>query len=190
MWTRYKGVPEGGQWWWHNQTTGQFFLERATLVPFTECAWTDPSKSYESIKSAINTVVALDGKIDNHLQTWGIGLQDLKAGFGRFSGGRFGQAGRMKAEHDGVDQASSETIAMWLGLFWVRKRQEPNIDVYRELKHSVVEAPCVFITDRAATLVTMMRESQRSQPDEWTQSAGFRTCMLIAAYELGQNFSY
>ena len=62
-----------------------------------------------------------------------------------------------------MDQATVEAIAVQMGFDWVRKRQRLPLSLFRSNGFRRLEKDITFISDRTATMVTMMRFGRDSQ---------------------------
>ena len=125
------------------------------------------------------TAVALDGKICPDQWTWGVGLLNLGLGIGCFSGGRIEECSQPILKAGKLDQATVETLALQMGMDWLRKQQKPKLAECLAAPFHPVRRNVTFITDRTATLVTMMAYSNCRSAGGMSAS-GF-DCMLRSA---------
>ena len=140
--------------WWAEERPDLFLpvplLSRAIRMPRSPC-------------SLRGTVVAVDGKFSSTMQRWGVGVFDIKAGIGHFAGGCYAGCSSASIGENGMDQATVEAIAVQMGFDWVRKRQRLPLSLFRSNGFRRLEKDITLISDRTATMVTMMRFGRDSQ---------------------------
>ena len=140
--------------WWAEERPDLFLpvplLSRAIRMPRSPC-------------SLRGTVVAVDGKFSSTRQKWGVGVFDIKAGIGHFAGGCYAGCSSASIGENGMEQATVEAIAVQMGFDWVRKRQRLPLSLFRSNGFRRLEKDITLISDRTATMVTMMRFGRDSQ---------------------------
>ena len=129
-------------------------------------------------------VVAVDGKFSSARQTWGVGVFDSRAGIGHVAGGCYAGCNSLSIGENGMDQATVEAIAVHMGFDWVRKRQRLPLSLFRSNGFRRLEKDITFISDRTATMVTMMRFGRFVARQFDSQLPGFEVATHNAAVSM------
>ena len=129
-------------------------------------------------------VIAYDGKISDTWSMWGVGLQDLRTGAGHFVGGAWNNADTfLECKHD-LDISTAEAFAMHFALVWARKRDKTSEVSIRIAEPEMMRRSVSFVTDRTATLMTMMSYKSEYPAPMTTHFIGFPAAMHMCTLSL------
>ena len=161
--------------WWAEERPDLFLpvplLSRAITIPRSPC-------------SLRGTVVAVDGKFSSTRQTWGVGVFDIKAGIGHVARGCYAGCSSASIGENGMEQSTVEAIAVHMGFDWVRKRQRLPLSLFRSNGFRRLEKDITLISDRTATMVTMMRFGRVAARQFDSQLPGFEVAIHNAAVSM------
>ena len=128
--------------------------------------------------------VAYDGKISDKLKSWGAGLQDLYKGSGHFVGGPWKKAAGFCKPNGAMDIAAAEALAMNFAMEWVRKRDKPSASLLGRANPGMMIRHVCFMTDRTATLSSMMAYKDDFPVATKTDFEGFQSATHMCSHAL------